>query len=111
MYGPRGWDRNVPVKSYTAHFTDGQVLEVNVRKHLKDPKYYVKVMALALGRIFLNTRFGTIRVNVQSDCGCGKSWISSYWTAKSTFFFLTSGQHRGKYLGPKLHPRGRFFGP
>ena len=72
MYGPRGWDRNVPVNSYTAHFTDGQVLEVNVRKHLKDPKYYVKVMALALGRIFLNTRFGTIRVNIQSDCGCGK---------------------------------------
>ena len=35
MYGPRGWDRNVPVNSYTAHFTDGQVLEVNVRKHLR----------------------------------------------------------------------------
>ena len=36
---------------------------------------------------------------------------SSYWTAKSSFFFLTSDQHEGENLGPKLHPGGRFFGP
>ena len=40
-----------------------------------------------------------------------KSWTSSYWTAMSSFCFLTSGQHEGGNLGPKLHPGGGFFGP
>ena len=29
----------------------------------------------------------------------------------SCHFFLTSDQPEGKYLGPKLHPGGGFFGP
>ena len=33
---------------------------------------------------------------------------SSYWTAKSSFFFW---QHEAENLGPKLHPGGGFFGP
>ena len=42
---------------------------------------------------------------------CAQTWTSSYWTAKSSFFFLTSDQHEGGNLGPKLHPGGGFFGP
>ena len=48
--------------------------------------------------------------------GPGK-WIlnhgkSSYWTAKSSFSFLTSDQREAEEnLGPKLHPRGGFFEP
>ena len=36
---------------------------------------------------------------------------SSYWTAKSSFVFLASDQPEGENLGPKLRPRGGFFGP
>ena len=36
---------------------------------------------------------------------------SSYWTAKSPFVFLASDQPEGQNLGPKLRPRGKFFGP
>ena len=36
---------------------------------------------------------------------------SSYWTAKSSFFFLTSDHTEAENLGPKLHPGGGFFGP
>ena len=39
-----------------------------------------------------------------------KPWMSSYWTDESSFFFLTSDQHEGGNLGPKLHPGGGFFG-
>ena len=35
---------------------------------------------------------------------------SSYWTAKSSFIFLTSDHTEAENLGPKLHPGG-FFGP
>ena len=34
---------------------------------------------------------------------------SSYWTAKSSFIFLTSDHTEAENLGPKLHPRGGFF--
>ena len=34
---------------------------------------------------------------------------SSYWTAKLQFF-LTSDHTETENLGPKLHPRGGFFG-
>ena len=40
-----------------------------------------------------------------------KPWTSSYWTAMSSFCFLTSGQHGGEYLGPKLLPGIGYFGP
>jgi hypothetical protein len=40
---------------------------------------------------------------------CTKSWTSSYWTAKSSFLFLTSDQPGGQYLGLKLHPAGGFL--
>ena len=33
-----------------------------------------------------------------------------YWTAKSSFFFLTSDQPEAEILGPKLHPGVGFFG-
>ena len=33
------------------------------------------------------------------------------WTDMSSFLFLTSDQHEVCFLGPKLHPRGGFFGP
>ena len=36
---------------------------------------------------------------------------SSYWTAKLSFFFLTSDCTEAENLGPKLHPGGGFFGP
>ena len=36
---------------------------------------------------------------------------SSYWTAKSSFFFLTSDHPEAENLGPKLHSGGGFFGP
>ena len=36
---------------------------------------------------------------------------SSYWTAKSSFIFLTSDHTEAENLGPKLHPGGGFFGP
>ena len=43
------------------------------------------------------------------------TWVnhgqSSYWTAKSSFFFLTSDHTEAENLGPKLHPGGGFFGP
>ena len=35
---------------------------------------------------------------------------SLYWTAKSSFIFLTSDHTEAENLGPKLHPGG-FFGP
>ena len=42
--------------------------------------------------------------------GLGMDGQSSYWTAKSSFLFLTSDQHEGGNLGTKLHPGGEFFG-
>ena len=45
----------------------------------------------------------------------GFCWVqhgqSSYWTAKSSFLFLTSDKHRSENLGPKLQPGGlkRYF--
>ena len=44
-------------------------------------------------------------------CTFPSPWTSSYWTAMSSFLFLSSDQSGGCYLGPKLHPRGGFFGP
>ena len=38
-------------------------------------------------------------------------WTSLYWTAKSSFSFLTSDQLEACYFGPKLHTGGGFFGP
>ena len=45
------------------------------------------------------------------NLGVARPWTSSYWTAKSSFFFLTSDQHEGENLGPKLHPGGGNLGP
>ena len=70
-----------------------------------------------LPRVTRTHVMASARSNTQKICSgeatfaLAKYGQSSYWTAKLSFFFLTSDQHEGGNLGPKLHPGGGFFGP
>ena len=68
MYGPDGWEYNLPVFSYLAKYTDSQDVVFNVDKRIggtwEQLEDYAWKLAEPLGRIPAHSRTGTNRVDV-----------------------------------------------
>jgi hypothetical protein len=68
MWGPDGWEDNLPVFSYLAKYTDSQDVVINVDKRIggtwEELKDYAWKLAGPLGRIPVHTRAGTERIDV-----------------------------------------------
>ena len=68
MWGPDGWEDNLPVFSYLAKYTDSQDVVINVDKRIggtwEELKDYAWKLAGPLGRIPVHTRAGTKRIDV-----------------------------------------------
>ena len=68
MWGPDGWEDNLPVFSYLAKYTDSQDVVINVDKRIggtwEELKDYAWKLADPLGRIPVHTRAGTKRIDV-----------------------------------------------
>ena len=68
MWGPDGWENNLPVFSYLAKYTDSQDVVINVDKRIggtwEELEDYAWKLADPLGRIPDHSRTGTKRIDV-----------------------------------------------
>ena len=68
MWGPDGWENNLPVFSYLAKYTDSQDVVINVDKRIggtwEELEDYAWKLADPLGRIPAHSRTGTKRIDV-----------------------------------------------
>ena len=68
MWGPDGWENNLPVFSYLAKYTDSQDVVINVDKRIggtwEELGDYAWKLADPLGRVPAHSRTGTKRIDV-----------------------------------------------
>ena len=93
MWGPDGWENNLPVFSYLAKYTDSQDVVINVDKRIggtwEELEDYAWKLADPLGRIPAHSRTGTKRIDVNYGKKSNK-FFNTYIKYSDTVQFLTT---------------------